>query len=89
MQIFQNIASGVSTLLPHPMRSVPLQEILDPPLITYMNFSQVEEMVKHTEYALGPIDILVNNAGIMYYTMMKNLKVDEWEKQIDLNCKVL
>ena len=45
-------------------------------------------MVKHAEYTLGPIDILVNNAGIMYYTMMKNLKVDEWERQIDINCKV-
>ena len=50
---------------------------------------QVEEMVKHTEYTLGPIDILVNNAGIMFYTMMKNLKVEEWEKQIDINCKVI
>ncbi len=52
------------------------------------NMLQVEEMVKHTQYALGPIDILVNNAGTMYYTMMKNLHVEQWEKQIDLNIKV-
>lgn len=44
--------------------------------------------MKHTESVFGPIDILVNNAGVMYYTMMKNLHEDEWERQIDLNCKV-
>ena len=49
---------------------------------------QVADMVKHTEYTLGTVDILVNNAGVMYYTMMKNLKEDEWHKQIDINCKV-
>ena len=47
----------------------------------------MEELVKHTEYALGPVDIIVNNAGVMYYTMMKNLKVEDWERQVDINCK--
>ena len=58
--------------------------------ITYMMFSllQVKSMVHHTESTLGPVDILVNNAGVMYYTMMKNLKEDQWERQVDLNCKV-
>lgn len=50
---------------------------------------EVKEMVKHTESVLGPVDIIVNNAGIMYYTMMKNLHEDEWEKQIDINIKGL
>jgi NADP-dependent 3-hydroxy acid dehydrogenase YdfG len=49
---------------------------------------KVGELVERTEATLGPVDILVNNAGIMYYTMMKNLKEEEWERQIDLNCKV-
>jgi len=48
---------------------------------------QFAELVRHTEYTLGPVDILVNNAGVMYFTMMKNLQVDEWEKQVDLNIK--
>lgn len=26
-------------------------------------------------------------AGVMYYTLMKNLHVDDWMKQIDINCK--
>lgn len=53
------------------------------------NREEVKELVRHTESVLGPIDILVNNAGVMYYTMMKNLKEDQWERQIDLNCKGL
>ena len=48
----------------------------------------MRELVTHTESTLGPVDILVNNAGVMYYTMMKNLQEDEWERQIDINCKV-
>ncbi|XP_064637306.1 uncharacterized protein LOC135493708 isoform X2 [Lineus longissimus] len=47
----------------------------------------MKELVRHTETSLGPVDILVNNAGVMYYTMMKNLKEDEWERQVDVNCK--
>ena len=48
----------------------------------------VADAVKHVRMTLGEIDILVNNAGVMYYTMMKNLQLDEWERQIDINCKV-
>lgn len=51
------------------------------------NREEVKSMVQHTESILGPVNILVNNAGVMYYTMMKNLKEDQWERQIDLNCK--
>ena len=48
----------------------------------------MKELVHHTEATLGPVDILVNNAGVMYYTMVKNLREDEWERQVDVNCKV-
>jgi NADP-dependent 3-hydroxy acid dehydrogenase YdfG len=51
-------------------------------------FFQVKELVRHTEMTLGPVDILVNNAGTMYYTMMKNLHEEEWERQIEVNVKV-
>jgi len=34
-----------------------------------------------------PISILVNNAGVMHYTYMRNLKEDEWEQAVDVNCK--
>lgn len=35
----------------------------------------------------GSIDILVNNAGLMPLSFFKNLKVDEWDKMIDVNVK--
>jgi len=35
----------------------------------------------------GRVDILVNNAGIMPLSFVKNLKVDEWERMIDVNIK--
>jgi NADP-dependent 3-hydroxy acid dehydrogenase YdfG len=33
------------------------------------------------------IDILVNNAGLQPLSFFKNLKVDEWDKMIDVNIK--
>ncbi|XP_069130390.1 uncharacterized protein [Argopecten irradians] len=50
---------------------------------------EVKQLVSQTESILGPVDIMVNNAGTMYYTMMKNLHEDEWERQIDVNIKGL
>jgi NADP-dependent 3-hydroxy acid dehydrogenase YdfG len=49
--------------------------------------SQVHDGVKHTESLLGPVDILVNNAGILYYTLMKNIHIKEWQEMVDVNVK--
>lgn len=35
----------------------------------------------------GSIDILVNNAGLMPLSFVKNLKVDEWDRMVDVNIK--
>ncbi len=35
----------------------------------------------------GGIDILVNNAGLMPLSFFKNLKVDEWDRMVDVNIK--
>ncbi len=35
----------------------------------------------------GNIDILINNAGLMPLSFIKNLKVDEWDRMIDVNIK--
>ena len=51
--------------------------------------TQVQDLMSHTESELGPVDILVNCAGVMYYTMMKNLHEDEWERTVDVCCKGL
>ncbi|KAL2817526.1 hypothetical protein BDW59DRAFT_132589 [Aspergillus cavernicola] len=48
---------------------------------------QVEALVKTATDKLGPVDILVACAGVMYFTMMANVKTDEWERTVDVNCK--
>jgi NADP-dependent 3-hydroxy acid dehydrogenase YdfG len=48
---------------------------------------QVRSLVGRAEDELGPVDILVNCAGVMYYTMMKNVCEEEWERTVEVNCK--
>jgi len=48
---------------------------------------QVKALVELAEGELGPVEILVNCAGIMYYTLMRNLREDEWERTVEVNCK--
>lgn len=47
----------------------------------------VTAMVKEIEAALGPVDILVNNAGITQDTLIMRMKVEQWEKVLDVNLK--
>lgn len=47
----------------------------------------VAALIRSAESALGPCDILVNCAGVMYFTMMKNVIWDQWDRQVDVNCK--
>jgi NADP-dependent 3-hydroxy acid dehydrogenase YdfG len=48
---------------------------------------QVRSLVARTEIELGPVEILINCAGVMYYTLMKNLREEEWERTVEVNCK--
>jgi NADP-dependent 3-hydroxy acid dehydrogenase YdfG len=47
---------------------------------------QVRSLVGRAE-ELGPVEMLVNCAGVMYYTMMKNVREEEWERTVEVNCK--
>jgi NADP-dependent 3-hydroxy acid dehydrogenase YdfG len=49
--------------------------------------SDCDSFVKATVKKYGAIDILVNNAGLMPLSFVKRLKVDEWDKMIDVNIK--
>ena len=48
---------------------------------------QVRSLVRRAEEELGPVEIFVNCAGVMYFTMMKNVREDEWERTVEVNCK--
>ncbi|TID18878.1 nonribosomal peptide synthetase 10 [Venturia nashicola] len=51
--------------------------------------AQVESLMKAAAEELGPVDILISCAGVMYFTMMKNVHSEEWERTVDVNCKGL
>ena len=44
---------------------------------------------KEITESYGRIDVLVNNAGLMPVSYMDKLKIDEWERMIDVNLKGL
>ncbi len=48
---------------------------------------EVRALVGRAESDLGPVDALVNCAGVMYYTLMKNVREDEWDRTVEVNCK--
>jgi NADP-dependent 3-hydroxy acid dehydrogenase YdfG len=48
---------------------------------------QVEALVSLARRAYGRVDVMVNNAGIMPLAPLEQLKVDEWERMIDVNIK--
>lgn len=49
--------------------------------------AQVKSLVSYAGEELGPVDILVNCAGVMFYSLMKNLREDQWERTVEVNCK--
>ncbi len=49
--------------------------------------SECDNFAKAVLEKWNSIDILVNNAGLMPLSFFKSLKVDEWDKMIDVNIK--
>lgn len=48
---------------------------------------QVERVVAATMERWGRIDLLVNNAGVMPLSPIEELRVEDWERMIDVNVK--
>lgn len=48
---------------------------------------QVKSLVDRAVTLHGRIDVLINNAGLMPSSMLDKLKVDEWDRMIDVNIK--
>ncbi len=48
---------------------------------------QVRHLVDLAVQTLGRIDVMINNAGLMPQSLLEHLKVDEWDRMIDVNLK--
>jgi NADP-dependent 3-hydroxy acid dehydrogenase YdfG len=48
---------------------------------------QVKGLIDAAVQAYGRIDVMINNAGLMPQAPLERLKVDEWDRMIDVNIK--
>ncbi|WP_366930877.1 SDR family oxidoreductase [Microcoleus sp. bin38.metabat.b11b12b14.051] len=48
---------------------------------------QLQEIVQFTQNKFGRVDVLINNAGVMPLSALDQLKVEEWDRMIDVNIK--
>ncbi len=51
------------------------------------NLDDVRAFARFGEEKFGPIDVLVNNAGVMPLSPLHELKIDEWNRMIDVNIR--
>jgi NADP-dependent 3-hydroxy acid dehydrogenase YdfG len=49
--------------------------------------AQVKRLVDAAVQTYGRIDVMINNAGVMPQAPLERLKVDEWDRMIDVNIK--
>ena len=48
---------------------------------------QVKKLVDSAVQKFGRIDVMINNAGIMPHSPLERLKIDDWNRTIDVNIK--
>jgi NADP-dependent 3-hydroxy acid dehydrogenase YdfG len=50
-------------------------------------YDEVKRLVDHAVKAHGRLDVMINNAGLMPQSLLQRLKIDEWDRMIDVNIK--
>ena len=48
---------------------------------------QVKRLVDAAVETFGRVDVMINNAGLMPQSLLERLKIDEWDRMIDVNIK--
>ena len=48
---------------------------------------QVKDLVDTAVKTYGRIDIMINNAGLMPQSLLESLRIDDWDRMIDVNIK--
>jgi NADP-dependent 3-hydroxy acid dehydrogenase YdfG len=51
------------------------------------NSDQVKQLVDAAVQTFGRIDVMINNAGLMPHSPLERLKIDDWNRTIDVNIK--
>jgi NADP-dependent 3-hydroxy acid dehydrogenase YdfG len=51
------------------------------------HYDQVKRLVDAAVQTYGRIDVMINNAGLMPHSPLERLKIDEWDRMIDVNIK--
>jgi NADP-dependent 3-hydroxy acid dehydrogenase YdfG len=50
-------------------------------------YDEVKRLVDQAVKAHGRVDVMINNAGLMPQSLLQRLKLDEWDRMIDINIK--
>ena len=48
---------------------------------------QVKRLVEQAVQTYGRIDVMINNAGLMPHSPLERLKIEDWDRMIDVNLK--
>jgi NADP-dependent 3-hydroxy acid dehydrogenase YdfG len=51
------------------------------------HIDQVKRLVDAAVQTYGHIDVMLNNAGLMPHSPLERLKIDDWDRMIDVNIK--
>lgn len=51
------------------------------------HYDQVKQLVDATVQTYRRIDVMINNAGVMPHSPLERLKIDDWDRTIDVNIK--